>query len=110
MEQKRLLIALVLSFIVLYGFRTFYPAPPAKDNKAAVEQKAAAPAAAAPAPPKPAPAAPEGPAGTADMQATEDKVVTVETKLYIASVSNVGGVLKSFRLKEYLDSEGKPTE
>jgi YidC/Oxa1 family membrane protein insertase len=34
----------------------------------------------------------------------------VETQLYEATVSNVGGVLRSFRLKEYLDAEGKPTE
>lgn len=108
-DQKRLLWAFVLSFIVLYGFRFIYAPPPVPAEKAAVEKKAEPPATAAKS------AAPtENAAGKEDVeesiQAEAAKDVTVDGKLYIATVSNVGGVLKSFRLKEYLDAEGKPTE
>jgi YidC/Oxa1 family membrane protein insertase len=34
----------------------------------------------------------------------------IETPLYTATISNVGGVLKSYRLKGYTDGEGQPLE
>jgi YidC/Oxa1 family membrane protein insertase len=109
--EKRLLLAFVLSFVVLYGFRYIYPTPPAPPpDKAAVEKKEAAPVE-APKPPVPA----EGKGNSkesdeAPIQADAEKDVTIDSNLYVATVSNVGGVLKSFRLKEYLDPEHKPTE
>jgi YidC/Oxa1 family membrane protein insertase len=103
--EKRLLLAFVLSFAVLYGFRVLYPPPaPAPADKPVVEKTEA--------PPSPAPAPvvdPKAPVEEA-IQAEAEKDVKVENGLYVATISNLGGVLKSFRLKAYLDAEGKPTE
>src|SRR5436190_6213181 len=106
--EKRLLLAFILSFGVLYGFRYFFPPPPVADKAAqTVVEK--------PVTPPPPPASPAvAPAGGAEttIQADAASDVTVKNALYEATVSNVGGVLKSFRLidKKYLDVKGKPTE
>jgi YidC/Oxa1 family membrane protein insertase len=107
--EKRLLLAFILSFGVLYGFRFIFPPPPAPPA-----EKAAAPVAEQPVAP-PAPAAVPGVApdpAQETIQADAPDVVTVKNALYEATVSNVGGVLKSFRLtdKQYLDPKDKPTE
>ena len=104
--EKRILIAFLLSFAVLYGARFLYP--PAPPKKPDVETKT-------PAPPAPAPAeAPvvAGPAAGQVVQAESEKDETITTPHYEATLSNVGGVLKSFRLTDpkYKDHEGKPTE
>jgi len=106
--EKRLLLAFILSFGVLYGFRYLYPPPPVVDKaaKTAVEKPVT--------PPPPLPASPAPVAsvtGEETIQADAAEVMTVKNALYEATISNVGGVLKSFRLvdKTYL-SNGKPTE
>jgi YidC/Oxa1 family membrane protein insertase len=48
--------------------------------------------------------------GGESIEAASEKYETIETSIYRAEVSNVGGVLQSFRLKEFPDAEGKPTE
>lgn len=48
--------------------------------------------------------------GAAPIRAPEALDRRVETDFYEATVSNVGGVLRSFRLKKYLDADGKPIE
>jgi YidC/Oxa1 family membrane protein insertase len=105
--EKRLLLAFILSFGVLYGFRFLYPPPPAAD-------KAAPPVAEKPVTPvTPAtPAAPTGAPAEEAIQAEAPAIFTVRNRLYEATLSNVGGVLRSFRLAEakYRDPKGKPTE
>lgn len=106
--EKRLLVAFILSFGVLYGFRYLYPpaaAPVDKSAKTVAEKQA---------PPPAAPVSPTAAPGDSEksIQAEAASVVAVKNALYEATVSNVGGVLKSFRLtsKQYLDGKGKPTE
>ena len=41
---------------------------------------------------------------------SEEKEITVENPLCIIKFSNRGGVVQSWRLKDYLDDEGKPLE
>jgi YidC/Oxa1 family membrane protein insertase len=105
--EKRLLLAFILSFGVLYGFRYFYPPPP-------VAEKAAQTTAEKPVTPPTPPPPPAGTPTSAEdsIQADAASLVTVKNNLYEATVSNVGGVLRSFRLidKKYLDPKGKPTE
>src|SRR5262245_9081469 len=111
--EKRVILAFVLSFAVLYAFRAlFVPAPPAEPPT-----NAEAPAAPVP-PPVPAPA------GTAasnvvevsssvppqGIRAEKSEELSFETPLYTATWSNVGAVLKSFKLKQYSDGEGHPLE
>jgi YidC/Oxa1 family membrane protein insertase len=104
--EKRILIAFLLSFAVLYGARFLYPPPAPK--KPDVEAKTPAPAPPAPPATQPTPVATNGEV----IQAESAEDVLVETPLYRAVISNVGGILKSFRLTEpkYKDHEGKPTE
>src|SRR5262249_27300194 len=64
-------------------------------------------------PPKelPANAAVEAsPAAVENISSDKREEVVFETPLYIAEFSNVGGVLKSFRLKGYPDGEGQPVQ
>ena len=116
--EKRVLLAIVLSFIVLYGYQAIFPppepltperstqtpaasgspqtAPAAADPKAPVE--AATPVAASPAAPAPV---------TGD---TQERDVTFENGSVLAVFSNRGGVLKSWRLKKYLNAASEPLE
>jgi YidC/Oxa1 family membrane protein insertase len=104
--EKRLIIAFLLSFVVLYFFRYLTP-PPAAD-KAAVETKTTLPPQPEPPAPSSTPAPPPG-AETAVADAVKEE--PVETPLYRAVVSNEGGVLKSFTLKSpYVDAANKPIE
>jgi len=106
--EKRLLVAFILSFGVLYGFRYLYPPPAAPVDKSA-KTTAENPVTPPTPPVVPAVASADG---EKPIEADAASVVTVKNALYEASVSNVGGVLKSFRLadKQYLDGKGKPTE
>ena len=113
--EKRVIIAFILSFAVLYGFRSlFSPPPPPPGEPVPVVQPAAPvtpnvpPAASSTAPvPK---EKEQPPKPTADIRSETTEDVVFETDLYAARFSNVGGVLKSYKLKQYLDAEGLPIE
>ena len=102
--EKRILIAFLLSFAVLYAFRFVFP-PPTPDRPGA---ESTAPAPAAVTTPTLPPEPEVVPQESLQAEAAEDAVV--DTAMYRAVVSNAGGVLKSFRLKDYLDGEKKPLE
>jgi YidC/Oxa1 family membrane protein insertase len=119
MEQRLLLAFLLMGVVVLvtpYFMPKPAPAPPKAPPKAAaaVEQKAepvkapANPAAASHKPgARPAETAPPPPGRIA---ADAEQVETVETSLYKIVFSNRGGVVRSWVLKQYQDSTGKPLE
>jgi YidC/Oxa1 family membrane protein insertase len=98
--EKRILIAFLLSFAVLYGFRFLYPPAPVPEKPA--DTKVAPPES-----PAPAPAAVVRPKSINDevLQADSAKDVQIETAVFRAVVSNEGGILKSLKLKEYLDAK-----
>lgn len=111
--EKRILLAFVLSFGVLYAFRTLYtPAEPAP-AEAPIVRPASQQLVPENAPVQPAPtgssqpsiAVPEG-----EIRADKAEVFVIDTVMYTATVSNVGAVLKSFTLKEYKDADGKSIE
>ncbi len=121
--EARLLIAFVLMFLVLFLTPYLYkPAPGPKSTAPVTPQQAQEVAK----PPAPAPAAPATPASAVipssktskDQQATQASAVqgtseeayVVDTALYKISFSNRGGVVKSWQLKKYQDSNGKPLE
>jgi len=103
--EKRILIAFLLSFAVLYGSRFIFPPAPVPE-KPVVETNA--PVAPAPSPPSVAPAPQVTSEETIQAESPESK--TVDTPLFRAVVSNVGGVLASFQLKKYSDADSKPIE
>jgi YidC/Oxa1 family membrane protein insertase len=110
--EKRVILAFVLSFAVVYAFTALYsprkPTPPAASEPPSAPPPVTAPF---PAPPIPAekaqPAISEGPG---DVRADKAEDFVLETPLYTAVVSNTGGVLRSFKLKMYTDGEGRPLE
>jgi YidC/Oxa1 family membrane protein insertase len=107
--EKRLILAIVLSFLVLFGYNALFNKP----NKAV--QNPPAPVTAAPtAPvpgaaaaavkkeePKPAPAEPAQAPNPQAVAGTAETDVVVDTPLYRAIWSNKGGVLKSWTLKKF---------
>ena len=82
--EKRILIAFLLSFAVLYGARFILPPPPPPPDKTQTEAKE--PVAS---PPVVEPSAVSG--ETIESDREEDK--SVDTPHYRAVISNVGGVL-----------------
>ncbi len=115
--EKRLILAIVLSFLVLMGYQ-YLVVKPNKPALPSVETSSATPAASlpgtvgaaresrpdAPAEAKPAPAeaVPAPDLGAVAGQAETD--VVVETSLYKAVWTNKGGVLKSWKLKNHKNS------
>ena len=116
--EKRVLIAVVLSFLVLFLYQTFLmpPAPkkPGAPAKASSGQaQAPAPEAGSPsgsqAAPAPGPAT-SAPAVAALVGDTAEREVVVETKLVRAVFSNRGAHLESWRLKHYFDDRKQPLD
>ncbi len=95
MENKRVIVAVVLSLAVLVGWNFLFPAKPPvpKTDQAAQTQ--------------PAPAQKESPAPAAKAETlatfapTPGKKVTVETPLYTAVFNASGGVLSQFSLNNF---------
>jgi YidC/Oxa1 family membrane protein insertase len=113
--DKRTLLAVVLSIIVLLVYQNFFAKPPVKTAPAPTQQEAAvAPQTANPAPAaKAAAPAPAAPAAATLQTATTGRMaaapavtgterdVVVETPLYRAVFTTRGAALKSFQLKQY---------
>ncbi|MHB9072652.1 MAG: membrane protein insertase YidC [Desulfobaccales bacterium] len=101
--EKRALIALALSFVVFMAFIFFgeklkHPVPPSPQTQTA------GPAAPAPAlPPVAARPAPAAPQPVRPPTARPAKDVVVDTPLYRAVFTELGGRVKSFQLKKYKD-------
>ena len=115
--EKRLIVAIVLSFLVLMGYQYFFVKP----DKAALNPPV--PAAVAPSTPvpgtagaiqaqpkaaaeeaKPAPAEALPPKDLSAVAGRAETDLVVDTPLYRAVWSNKGGVLKSWKLKKYKNS------
>lgn len=127
MDEKRAILAVVLIFVVLFGFNYWQSTQRrnAAVEQAAVEEPAASPVAteglseggvevSSDAPER---VVEEGPtaddagddvAATGDALDIPEDVVTVDTPLWTATLSNRGGTITSWRLKEYDTHEGEP--
>lgn len=108
--EKRVLLAIILSFVVLYGYQAMFP-PPKPQPKSAPGTAAGEPSADASKTAAPAPEAAPAPAAAAAVVAdTEEHDVTFENSSVSAIFSSRGGVLKSWRLKKYQNAERQPLE
>lgn len=111
--DKKALIAIVLSVLVLFIYQTFFVTPPPPKQQATASKEAPAapvvkqdgvpvPERKAPAPAKAKPAA--------EPAIMTEKEITVDAKLYRAVFTTKGGVLKSFKLKDYRKTPAKDSE
>ncbi len=114
--EKRVLLAVVLSFVVLYGYQAMFP-PPKPQPKPAISTGQGATGAPAATPASPtgttaeAPPTTSGPPAAAALVAdTEERDVTFDNDSVSAVFTTRGGVLKSWRLKKYQDAARGPLE
>jgi len=111
--ERRVLIAIFLSFIVLYAYQAFVVKPVPKPAQTAAN---AAPPAKSATPSTAANAAAASVATVAAPQAATlvgdsiERDVRIETRDVIAVITNRGARLKSWRLKKYLDQQRQPQE
>jgi YidC/Oxa1 family membrane protein insertase len=111
--ERRVLIAVILSFLVLYGYQAlFVPTPPNQQQIQPAAPGQPAPAAATPgAPPAAATApAPQTPAPAAVTSEPAERQIVVETETVQAVFSNRGGRVLQWRLKAYRDPNGEPLD
>ena len=112
--EKRVLLAFVLSFIVLWTFQAMFPGPETPRSAPAPAPGAAAPAASTvapsggdPRPPKPATPTEAVEAPEALVADSAERDIVVENTLVRAVFTNRGAALKSWRLKQYRDASGQ---
>jgi YidC/Oxa1 family membrane protein insertase len=116
MMDKRTVLAVALSLMVLMGWSIFFHKPPAPPQKKTVQETGAAPTVQSAARGTP----------TARQEAGKDAItpqkgmpstlfagnggedILVETDLYRAVLSTRGAVLKHWELKDYKDNNGNP--
>jgi YidC/Oxa1 family membrane protein insertase len=110
--ERRVLLAVVLSFVVLYGYSVMFPAQkPAEPKPAQSSKLATAPNAAAPEPANPTPSVQGLPAeATPGVPAAAARDIVVENNDVRAVFTTRGAVIKSWQLKRYRDNLGRPYE
>jgi YidC/Oxa1 family membrane protein insertase len=111
--ERRVLIAVLLSFLVLYVYQAFVAPPPDTTKKPVQASKTAtAPNASAPAASNPAPSVQGRPSAAAPATAPETPArdITVDNADVHAVFTTRGAVLKSWQLKKYRDADGRLLE
>jgi YidC/Oxa1 family membrane protein insertase len=110
--ERRVLIAIVLAFLVLYAYQTLFVRPVPQQESVTNRPT---PAAASETPPgattQPAPAStPSASSATPVVGRDVEEEVRVETPRVTAVFTNRGARLKSWKLKDYHDGQGRPLE
>ena len=108
--ERRVLIAVLLSFLVLYGYQAMFPPPPESTPAQTTSKAASAPKAAAPAASNPTPSVQGIPAAEAAIPAAPAQEVEIDNADVRAIFTSRGAVLKSWKLKKYRDAQGQPYE
>ena len=109
--ERRVLLAVLLSFLVLYGYQAMFPSPPpakpGQSSKAATAPKEAAPA---PANPTPSiqPAAPLP--AESGVPPTPVRDVVIDNADVHGVFTSRGAVIRSWKLKKYHDDQKRPYE
>jgi YidC/Oxa1 family membrane protein insertase len=114
--ERRVLVAIFLSFLVIYAWQAFFvkPAPkPANVAGSSTAAKSAPPDATSPVATnesKPAESLAQPMASATVVGEKSERDVRIETQDVIAVFTNRGGLLKSWRLKRYEDLNKQPLE
>ena len=111
-DQIRAVVFVIVALIILFAWGHFYkppiqpPQPAQTSTQEATSQTPADTSAtvAKPAQTTDAVAA----AGLAKIEATDEKLVAIESPLYVVEFSNRGGVARSWKLKKYSDDQKPP--
>jgi YidC/Oxa1 family membrane protein insertase len=111
--EKRVLLAFVLSFIVLFAYQAMFPPP--KPRPAPAPANPSQPAATAQQsdlekPSAPTPVQPAGPAVQALVSDATERDIVAENATVRAVFTTRGAVVKSWQLKRYKASNGGPLE
>jgi len=121
MEEKRLLAAVALSLLVLYGYQHFFGPRPTPDEAVATATPSPSVRPSASGTPSPSPAEPEatptpGPPEASAAGAVEAVAADVEKRVevvapgYAVAFTNRGARLLSWKLEKYRDARGQPEE
>ena len=108
--ERRVLIAVLLSFLVLYGYQAMFPPPPEPKPAQTTSKAATAPKASGPAESNPTPpvqGAQPAESLTASVPARDIEIDNADVH---AVFTTRGAVLKSWKLKKYRDNQGQPFE
>ena len=110
--EKRVLLAVVLSFIVLYGYQALFPPPRPTPPVQRAPQSVSPPPAPATGgtPPAPVEAAAPTVAATPLVTDASEREIVVENDAVRATFSSRGAVLTSWRLKRYLGPDRQPLD
>ena len=118
--ERRVFIAIVLSFLVLYMYQAYFAPPPANtatrpaaSSPPQTQQSAVSGGGNAAATPSEAPAVatpPAAPEPQALVGETSERQITVDTATVQAVFTNRGGRLVHWRLKAYRDNSGQPVD
>jgi hypothetical protein len=107
-DEKQVLLAIVLCFVVIYGFQALFPTRPAPSRPSPRRQwcRRRRPRR----PRHPTDQSPRGGRTQPLVAAGEEKDVIVDSPPGCGGVLDPGATLKSWRLKAYRDAAGEPLE
>src|ERR687890_186515 len=108
--ERRVLLAVLLSFVVLYAYQAMFPVPqkPGEPQPGQPSKVATAPNAAAPEPANPTPSVQLPAEAVSGAAAVPSRDVVVENSDVRVVFTTRGAVVKSWKLKKYRDSAGQP--
>jgi YidC/Oxa1 family membrane protein insertase len=112
--ERRIFIVICLSILVMYVYQVYLLPPPAQrppvteTPAATAEPPAAAVEAPSPSPP-PSPASGDAAPGVV-RGAAEERAIVISTNTVEAEISNRGGVILHWRLKDHVDDQGRPVD
>jgi YidC/Oxa1 family membrane protein insertase len=107
--ERRVFVAILLSFAVLYGYQALF-VPPQRPAVDVVEPKQRSEQPLPPPPSTPTPEKPSEPEPAAQISETSEREILVDTATSQIVLSNRGGRVLHFRLKDYRDSAGDPVD
>ncbi len=107
--ERRVLIAVLLSFLVLYGYQALF-APPPEPKPAQTSKTATAPKESGPTQSNPAGSVQGVQAPAAGEPSAPAQEVEIDNADVHAVFTSRGAVLKSWKLKKYRDDHGQPLE
>jgi len=108
-EQVRVVAFVIIALAILFIWSHYFSPLPSLEKGTGEASEQQAPGEAGPLPGRPtAPPPAEVPRNTPVARAAAEKLVTVDSPLYHIEISNRGGVIHSWQLKQYLNDEKPP--